>query len=185
MKESILTRVLVNLVNKKVDNEEYGVAIINLPSFEYLSLISQLSSKKKHEVFFLGFSESEEATISDEMTGVENATIAFSVEEAENSRNNGKSDVFRILIIKRAELEKLSSLRWFPEIDMETVYIAACKLVRKELHGSNDVVTALISALGRKNIRNLLGFERVLDYLSCLYSAPRESLPSTIRKNVK
>lgn len=180
MKESILTRVLVNLVNSKIENEEYGVAIINLPSFDYLYLVSKLSTKKKHEVFFLGFSDAEEASIRNEMLGIDNATIAFSVEEAENSRNNGRSDVFRILIIKKAELEKLSSLRWFPEIDMETVYIAACKLVKKELQGSNDVVTALISALGRKNIRNLLGFERVLDYLTCLLAAAPESLPATI-----
>lgn len=180
MNNSLLTLVLINLVNKKIENEDYGVAIINLPDFNYSTLISNLSIDKQHDIFFLGFTRSEQECISAELSEIDNVTIAFTVEDAEKSRNKGEIDVFRLLIVKKTELEKLSSLRWFPEIDMEMVYINACKIVRDELKDSNDVVKALISALKRKSIRNLLGFERVLDYLNCLVSVAPEDLPAAI-----
>ena len=41
--------------------------------------------------------------------------------------NSGNEDIFRILIVKRAELEKLSSLRWFNEINLSTLYTNSCK----------------------------------------------------------
>ena len=46
----------------------------------------------------------------------------YTVEEAEISRNTGDESVFRILIIKRQDIEKISSLRWFEEIDMTGTY---------------------------------------------------------------
>lgn len=107
----------------------------------------------------------------------------FTVEKAEESRNSGDETIFRILIIKRAEMEKMSSLRWFPEITLEKVYTKSCDLAKKELAGTNAVIEALIQALRSKPIRSILSFERVLEYLELLITSPADSLPDAIKGN--
>ena len=108
---------------------------------------------------------------------------SYSVEDAETSRNTGDESVFRVLVIKRAELEKISSLRWFPEIGLEKVYTQSCNFVKKELKDTNSVIEALIQTLGCKSVRSLLSFERVLDYLELLIEAPSNALPDTVCEN--
>ena len=102
------------------------------------------------------------------MPTLEKVRYSFSVEDAETSRNTGDETVFRVLVIKRAELEKISSLRWFPEIGLEKVYTQSCDYVKRELKDSNAIIEALIQALRCKPVRSLLSFERVLDYLELL-----------------
>ena len=108
---------------------------------------------------------------------------SFSVEEAEESRNTGDETIFRVLIIKRAELEKISSLRWFPEISLEKVYTQSCDFVKKELKNTNSVIEALLQALRCKPVRTLLSFERVIDYLELLLESAVDTLPDTVCKN--
>ena len=98
-------------------------------------------------------------------------------------RNSGDESIFRVLIIKRAEMEKMSSLRWFPEITLERIYTKSCDLARKDLAGTNAVIEALIQALRSKPIRSILSFERVLEYLELLISAPADKLPEAIKEN--
>lgn len=54
----MLTAVVTKLVNKKANEQEYGVSVINLSDFDYLSFINELTMEKRLEQFLLSFSES-------------------------------------------------------------------------------------------------------------------------------
>ena len=183
MSRKLLTNVIVNLVNRYAVSQEYGVSLVNIPNFDYADFALKLSSKKTIELYFLGFSSKGERDLSVSLPTLEKVRYSFSVEDAETSRNTGDENVFRIMVIKRAELEKISSLRWFPEIGLEKVYTQSCDYVKRELKDSNAIIEALIQALRCKPVRSLLSFERVLDYLELLIEAPSNSLPATVREN--
>lgn len=183
MSRKLLTNVVVNLVNRYAASQEYGVSLVNIPDFDYGDFVLRLSNKKSIEIFFLGFSGDREQEISNTLPVIDHVKYSFSVEDAETSRNTGDESVFRVLIIKRAELEKISSLRWFPEIGLEKVYTHSCDYVKRELRDSNSVIQSLIQALRCRPIRSILGFERVLDYLELLLEAHADVLPDTVREN--
>ncbi len=183
MSRMLLTNVAVNLVNKCVSSQEYGVSLINIPEFDYGTFSSKLIDKKQIAIFFLGFKKDAAEQLQATLPALENVRYRFSVEEAEESRNTGDEKIFRVLIIKRAELEKISSLRWFPEISLEKVYTQSCDYVKKELKNTNTVIEALLQALRCKPVRTLLSFERVIDYLELLLESPSDALPDTVCKN--
>lgn len=181
MGNSLLTKVIVNLVNKKEAAQEYGVAIVNIPEFDYAQFVNKLTVGRSVEIFFLGFSKPAEEALSKKLPQKPEYAYSFSIEEAEKARNSGDESKFRILVIRRAEIEKLSSLRWFPEISVDMVYNGNCDYVLSELKDTNTVVVSLIRALKRKSVRNILGFERVLTYLDNLLAVPVAELPSAIK----
>ena len=180
MSKSLLTNVIVKLVNKYASSQEYGVSLINIPDFDYTSFVNKLKVANRATVFFLGFNLEDQEKLRNALPVYENIGFSFSVEDAEESRNSGDEKLFRILIIKRAELEKVSSLRWFPEISLEKVYTQSCDYTKKELKASNATIEALIQALRSKQIRSILSFERVIDYLEVLLDTPASALPDTI-----
>lgn len=183
MGRKLLTNVVVSLVNKYASAQEYGVSLVNIPDFDYCDFAESISTNKNTEIYFLGFSQKFTQELSEELPKINDVRYSFSVEDAESSRNTGDESVFRILVIKRAELEKISSLRWFPEIGLEKVYTQSCDYVKKELKESNVVIESLIKALRSKPIRSILSFERVLDYLELLNESPTEELPKTLVDN--
>lgn len=183
MNNDILTNVVTDLVNKYAVSQEYGISLVNIPDYNYNSFISKLTNKKKIEVFFLGFSNTYEEALKESLPCVSHVNYSFSVEDAEASRNSGDENIFRVLILKRIELEKISSLRWFPEVGLETVYTKSCDYIKRELKNSNVVIEALIQALRCKPIRSLLSFERVIDYLEILFLASESLSPEIIKNN--
>ena len=139
----LLTKVLIEQVNTKAASEEYGISIVNIPDFDYKAFVNGLSSSRHISIFFLGFSETQSKSLIAELPEkTEAISYAFTAEEAELSRNSGDESVFRILIIKRTEMEKISSLRWFPELTLEAIYKASCKYAKKKL--ANTAVFMLI-----------------------------------------
>lgn len=186
MGSTLLTNILINLVKEHSDNQQYGVNIINLPGFDYYKFLDGINNSldKMIEVFFLGFYEEEKTEILEEIKPIENIKSSFSVEDAEKSRNSGDESVFRIMIIKRREIEKLSSLLWFPEIDLNAVYKKSCKYAEKQLSNSNATINSLLKALARKDIRAILNLERLLDYLETLLASDNITLPSAIKSNL-
>lgn len=183
MNNKLLTNVVSDLVNKYALSQEYGVALVNIPDFDYIGFASRLSDKKFIEVFFLGFAFEDECELKSSLPIREQVKYSFSVEEAEISRNTGDETIFRVLVIKRVEMEKISSLRWFPEIGLEKVYMESCSYIKRKLKGTNSVIEALIQTLRCKPIRSLLSFERVLDYLEILFETPSNELPDVICEN--
>ena len=183
MEKTLLTKVITQLVNDRARAQEYGVALVNIPDFDYVSFVQGLASERKAALFFLGFPTATRARIESELPQSEKLSYDFTVEKAEESRNSGDESIFRVLIIKRAEMEKMSSLRWVPEITLERIYTKSCDLARKDLAGTNAVIEALIQALRSKPIRSILSFERVLEYLELLISAPADKLPEAIKEN--
>lgn len=183
MEKTLLTKVVTQLVNERANAQEYGVVLVNIPDFDYVAFALGLSSERKAALFFLGFPESTRALIESELSQNERLSYDFTVEKAEESRNSGDESIFRVLVIKRAEMEKMSSLRWFPEITLERIYTKSCDLAKKELAGTNAVIEALIQALRSKPIRSILSFERVLEYLELLISSPADTLPDAIKEN--
>lgn len=184
MNRKLLTKVVTKLVNEYASAMEYGVSLVTIPDFDYVQFIQGLDISRKLQIFFLGFSSLQEQELSSTLPNMDEAVAyGFSVEEAETSRNSGDEGIFRILIIKRAEIEKISSLRWFPEITLEKVYIKSCDFVKDELPATNAVIVALIQALRCKPIRSILSFERVLNYLELLLNTEDKELPAAIKNN--
>lgn len=181
--QNLLTKVISELVNRKEAGMEYGVSILNIPVFDYVSFVNSLSAQRAVEFFFLGFTSEKVAELKEKLPVNDKYTYSFSVEAAEESRNSGDESKFRVLIIKRAEIEKLSSLRWFPEITVEMVYNQSCEYVLNQLRDTNTVIESLVRALKRKVIRNILGFEKVLGYLNDLIECPASELPVVLRNN--
>lgn len=183
MEKTLLTKVIIQLVNERAKAREYGVALVNIPDFDYVAFAQGLSSERKVALFFIGFSAEKRTLIEANLSQSEMLTYDFTVERAEASRNSGDESIFRILIIKRTEMGKVSSLRWFPEITLEKVYAKSCDLAKRELAGTNAVIEALIQALRSKPIRSILSFERVLEYLELIVSSPADKLPDAIKEN--
>lgn len=183
MRKDLLTLVITDLVNRRESSKEYGVSIINIPDFDYVSFVSELSCERCVDFFFLGFTTEKAQSIEHSLPETDKYSYSFSIEEAEESRNSGDESRFRVFIIRRAGIEKLSSLRWFPEITVDMVYNHSCDYVLKGLRDSNSVIDSIIRALKRKTIRNILGFERVIDYLDSLFNAEPDVLTKIIKQD--
>lgn len=182
MSKKLLTKIITELVNGHAEDMEYGVSLINIPEFDYVSFVQGLNSSRRLELFFLGFSAETQAKLVAILPQLKNLSYRYTVEAAESSRNSGNEDVFRILIVKHSELEKLSSLRWFNEITLTTLYAYGCKYVKDTLKNSNSVIESLILALKRKTVQNMLSFERVIEYLENLVDANPAELPSVLKE---
>lgn len=184
MSKDLLSQVIIALVNEHAAAKDYGVSLVTIPDFDYAKLACSIETNRQVQFFFLGFSKEQEASLTSSLPELSpKVSYAFTVEAAEESRNSGDENVFRILVIKRAEIEKISSLRWFPEITLEKVYTKSCDLVKKELSNTNSVIEALIQALRCKPVRSILSFERVLRYLELLLNVEDKQLPSAIKEN--
>lgn len=183
MASVLLTTVVTELVKKKIENQEYGVSIINLPDFDYQVFSQKIASDKPLGIFFLGFSGAEIEGLKINLPVIDKVTYSYSVEAAEESRNNGDENVFRIFIVKKTEIEKLSSLMWFPRITLSEVYHASCNHAIHKLERSNRVILSLLRALRKKDIQNILGFERVLEYLEIILNTEPGDLPQAIKAN--
>lgn len=184
MIKHLLTNVITELVNEYSNSGEYGVSLITIPDFDYAKFAQGLSSHRKSELYFLGFSADQKVALMESLPNCgETVKYSYTVEEAEISRNSGNEEVFRILVIKKAEIEKISSLRWFPEITLEKVYTRSCDYVRNELAGTNSVIESLIKALRSKVVRSILSFERVLSYLELLLNSEAKDLPAVVKGN--
>ena len=182
---ALLTEAIVNIVNiKQEQNNGFGVSIVNLPNIDIDLFLDGLQKDRKLELFFLGHEQEQVESIKEAVSGYEGVTVQFTVEEAEDSRNLGVEDVFRIHFIKNAEMEKISSLRWYDVIDMETVYKKCCRLASERIAQSNDTIKGLLQVLGRKDIRAILNFERVLDYLETLISSTEAELPNAVTSHL-
>lgn len=179
--KTLLTDVIATIVNDNLKRpNSFGVSIINLPDLDFVRFIARLADTKKLELYFLGYSEEFQSAIKESLPNTDKMCSFYSVEDAEESRNIGADDIFRIHFIKNTELEKISSLKWYTEIDMEQVYKRSCQLVLEKLPQKNETIKNLLHALKRKDIRTLLNFERVLDYLETLISINETSLPSAV-----
>ena len=179
--KGLLTETISQIVKEKIKQDNgFGVSIVSLPDIDYLQFIALLGSEKKLEIYFLGYDKNKKQELQQSILQSEKLSVYYSVEEAEESRNLGAEDTFRIHFIKNTELEKLSSLRWYDEIDMELVYKKSCKVALSKLAYSNDAIKNLLQALARKDIRAILNFERVLDYLEALIESTPAELPSNI-----
>ncbi|MCR5205953.1 MAG: hypothetical protein K6E47_12985 [Lachnospiraceae bacterium] len=183
MTGDLLTNVIVETISKYAASNEYGISLVNIPHFDYIEMAKSMTTNKRMEIFFLGFDEEMIDMLNTNLPPKDSVKYSFSIEDAEESRNNGDEKTFRVLIIKRTELEKISSLRWFPEISLESVYTKCCDYVKKELRNTNTVIESLLQALRCKPVRSLLSFERVIDYLQILVSTTPDNLPGAIRGN--
>ena len=182
---NILTEVIMNIANEKITQENgFGISIINLPEIDFKYFVYNLEDSTNIEIYFLGYGKEKEEELKREITCKKGITLHFTVEEAEESRNRGADDVFRIHFIRNSELEKISSLRWYETIDVDLVYKRSCEYVKRSLAGINDTIKDLLQALARKDIREFLNFERVLEYLNCLLEASAEELPLIVENQI-
>lgn len=181
---TLLTDVIISIVADKLKKDNsFGLSIINLPDIDFQRFLSEMPHNKLLELYFLGYDE-QSKRILQQLPRAEEYKCFYSVEEAEESRNLGSEDIFRIHFIKNTELEKLSSLRWYDKISMEQVYKNSCKLALDKLPQTNNAIRNFLQVLGRKDIRALLNFERVLDYLEALIAANEMQLPIVVNSEL-
>ena len=179
----LLTTVVARLINKKNASGEYGVSITNLPALDYPDLFLQITGTRPIAVFFIGFTEEEIVKLKAGCSATENISYYYTVEEAESSRNSGDETLFRVLIVKRADLEKISSLQWFQSLTLRSIYSECVKVVTEHFSGNlNTTLKAMLEAFGKRSIQNILSFERIVEYLGELVNIPdAQSLPSALR----
>ena len=97
MKNKLLTRVVTRLINEYADASEYGVSLITIPDFDYPQFAAELDTSRSVQLFFLGFSKQQEQELTATLPNRgANISYAYTVEEAEQSRNSGDENVFRI-----------------------------------------------------------------------------------------
>jgi len=179
----LLTQAIIEIVNQRTSQDCFGMSIASLPDFDYEELVRGISTSKLLELYFLGFKQEAIQALQLRLADTEHCKFFYTVEEAEESRNQGLEGTCRLLIIKNQELEKLSSLRWYEVIDMEQVYRRSCSIVERHLKSNasiNNTIEYLLKALKRKDIIGILNFERVIRYLSALLEAEPTSLPRTV-----
>lgn len=183
--KTLLTEAVSEIVIAKLKQKNsFGVSIVNLPDIDLAAFLKKLPSTSKVELFYLGYEPEQNRVLSRLAEEYERITAFFTVEEAEASRNLGQEDIFRVHFIKNTEMEKISSLRWYDEIGMEMVYKKSCRLAQAKLVRSNSAIKYLLQALASKDIRGILNFERVLDYLEDLLSAQDAELPQRITTQI-
>lgn len=182
--QELLTAVMIQTADKYIKADSFGISIVNLPDFNYGMFVEGIQKNKGIEIYFLGFKSNSKENLVSKLPQIESVQYYYTVEEAEISRNSGNEKVFRIHIVKNQELEKISSLRWYYTINMDLIYIESCKYAKKQLVKGNITVDYLLDALKYQDIRRILNFERVLNYLEALLDSKEEALPETIAKEI-
>ncbi|MGF7031243.1 hypothetical protein J2T17_002149 [Paenibacillus mucilaginosus] len=172
--QNVLSDILAAIVCKRVLNESYGILLKDLPKYSYSKFISMLEIRvqeqdlTKPNVFFVGFTDAEldelRLELSSQLTFL---SLYFSVEEAEDFRNDGDVSSTRIVIVKRA-VPKLSSLRWYEQITAEEIYRELCINAEKQFGGINESLMNMWKALNSKRIMELISLERLIDYYQFL-----------------
>lgn len=182
---NILTEVITSIANERIQQtNRFGMSIVNLPEIYIQYFVENIIIRSRVELFFLGYGKEKNKEIEDTIKFKDGINMFFTVEEAEDSRNAGKDDVFRIHFIKNSELEKISSLKWYEPINVDLVYKRCCKYAQKKLAGSNETIKALLQVLGRQDIRAILNFERVLEYLNSLLDTAASDLPTEVEQQI-
>ncbi len=180
---NLINNVLANSINKLISADEYGVLISNLPRLDILYLANELNhDKKKISFYLIGVDESERANY--ESIANDNINISFSVEAAENDRNNGDESIFRVIVIKRNDIQKTSSLEWFNKITLDDVYRLSCKYVNENLKTTNSFIRFFISAIKSNDVKRVLNFEDAIVFLERLLNCNDNELPTYIEKNL-
>ena len=181
MINKLLNKVLSLRINQLIQKNEYGVSLVNLPIFDLDEVCNDISTSKLVEVFIIGSRDD----FSCYLDNITNANISFhySVEEAEESRNNGNENIFRIIIIRRNDIQKMTSLEWFNKITMDVIYRLCCDYVKNNL-SVNTFITSFLVALTKYDLKRLLNYEEVINFLDQMYSCETDKLQKYIDENL-
>ncbi|PYI51475.1 FtsK/SpoIIIE domain-containing protein [Paenibacillus flagellatus] len=189
--EIVLSDILAAIVSKRVFNESYGILLKDLPKYSYSKFINMLELRVREQdlampkVFFVGFTDVELDELRLELSGqLTYLSLYYSVEEAEDFRNDGDVNSTRIVIVKRA-VPKLSSLRWYEQITAEEIYKELCVNAEKQLGGINESLRNMWKSLNSKRIMDRISLERLIDYYQHLTlndeDIPRDSVEQLFR----
>lgn len=170
----VLSDIIASVVCKRVINGSYGVILRDLPRYSYSNFIKILELRVEEQelaapkVFFVGFNEEEtemlQSELSNQLTFLQ---LSYSVEEAEDSRNDGIENSTRIVIVKRS-VPKLSSLRWYEQVSTEEIYNQLCVNAERQFGLINESLRNMWKALKSKRIMEIISLERLIDYYQYL-----------------
>ncbi|MCK1994908.1 hypothetical protein GW626_01490 [Peribacillus muralis] len=168
--QTVLSDILASLVSKKILNESYGILLKDLPKFSYQHFLEYLEMRiienglTSPNVFFVGFSKEELKDLHKEIDyPFCKIQLHYSVEKAEDFRNDRDVEGMRIVIVKRA-VPKLSSLHWYELITAHAIYKELCITAEKHLGGINDSLKIIWKSLNSKEIMGIISLERIIDY---------------------
>ena len=179
----LLNIIISNKINKLVEDDEYGILVSNLPSINISKLCQNIDTTKKELCFYVIGADQQ---LIDELSliNIPRVSISFSVEEAENSRNDGDESKFRIIVLKRNDIQKVSSLEWFNKITMSDVYKLSCDFVDSHLITTNAFIKAFLKALKSSDIKRILNFEDVIQFLDNMRKCNETELQNYIQNNI-
>lgn len=156
-------------VHKKINQGSHGVILLNLPDYEYHTMVSEIKKNNTNSLFFfVGFSDQEEKDIknlNEEFNSHHN--IFYTVEEAEQYRHNNSFPGTRIVIVKRA-VAKLSSLLWYEEISTIELYKQLCLNAQKQFEDTNEPIVNLWKVINTRTLKEILSFEQIVNYFEHL-----------------
>lgn len=168
--QASLSDILASIASRKILNESYGIILKDLPRFSYLHFLEYLEMRMIEKdltvpnVFFVGFSPEEMRALRIDITeGSCTIPCYYSVEEAEEFRNDRNVEGTRIVIVKRT-VPKLSSLQWYEAITAKEIYKELCLTAEKQFGGINDSLKNMWKALNSKRIMEIISLERIIDY---------------------
>lgn len=172
-------------ISKKIQNDSHGIILMNLPEYDYLTLIEKIQQivSSSPLYFFVGFTADEVNKIKTEFSEIKGLNnIFYSVEEAEKYRHDTSISGTRIVIVKR-QIAKLSSLLWYEQISTTELYKQLC-LEAQELFGdTNEAIISLWKVLYTKPLKNIFSFEQIVNYFENLKNN-NETITSEVTRSM-
>ncbi len=166
----LLAVFISDLIFNKVNEKEYGIVIKDFTEFSYEYFVDNLFSRRDqlndHDfcIFFAGLEKHEVEKYKEKFNIYNN--LFYSVEDAEEYRNNGDPKLTRIVIVKRY-VPKLSSLRWYSSIKVDEVYRHICKAGINKV-SKNEPVKNLWKALNSKELAKTVSLLKLVNYYKAL-----------------
>ncbi|MED0673811.1 FtsK/SpoIIIE domain-containing protein [Aneurinibacillus aneurinilyticus] len=162
-----ISNILTIEILKKIHDGAHGIILMNLPSFDYKTLIESVNGikqKSKPLYFFVGFNEIELKVLQEELGDLnQENSIFYTVEDAEKYRHRYDIIVTRIVIVKRS-IPKLSSLLWYEQITTNELYRSLCKRARDNFKDTNSSIINIWRVIDTKPIKEIISFEQLATY---------------------
>lgn len=167
---TLIAKTIATKINSKMRDNSHGIILMNLPEYDYLTLIENVT-KTEHTnplFFFVGFTPEEISSLKEKIKSVTaHIKIFFSVEDAEQYRHKNDITDTRVVIVKR-QIAKLSSLLWYEQITTPQLYKQLCQESHSIFKNTNSAIENFWRVIDTKQIQKILSFEQLVNYFESL-----------------
>lgn len=172
-------------VAKKIQNDSHGIILMNLPVYDYFTLIEEVQHLVTSSplYFFVGFTADEVNDLKKYFSELKDLNnIFYSVEEAEKYRHDTSIAGTRIVIVKR-QIPKLSSLLWYEQISTTELYKQLCIEAQELFVDTNEAIISLWKVIDTKPLKSIFSFEQIVSYFENLKNN-KERITSEVTRSM-